>query len=122
MQERTRVSHWNELQFVSWGEFKRMTPSILQLEITRLGGIIERRPADTAFRNALVRARFSLRRFVECLAAERDALEPACADHLATAIMSISLLPDDLDEETRRACRYVRDRLDYVYHRIGMIY
>lgn len=114
---------WNELQFLSWGEFRQMTPSILQLEVTRIGGLIRTFPESNEFHNGLVRARFALKRFIACLEhAEKDTVEESCAQHIRTAIMNMSLQPDDLDTQTRDTCSYILDRLHYALHRIRLIY
>ncbi len=114
---------WNELQFLSWSEFKQMAPSILRLEVTRLGKVIQNFPRDTEFHNSLVRSRFALEQFIACLPqAEKDTIEETCSAHLRAAIVHASFLPQDLDEETKRTCRYILDRLNYVYNRIGLIY
>jgi len=114
---------WNELQFVSWSEFRQMTPSILRLEITRMGKLIHALPTDTDFHNSLVRARFALKQFVACLErSEKDTLEETCSVHLRAAIISFSLQPETLDAQTKQTLRYILDRLNYVYHRIRLIY
>ncbi len=113
----------NELQYLSWSEFKQTAPAILQLEITRLGKIIQAFPGDTGFHNSLVRARFALKQFIEDLEqAKTDSPPVACAEHLRVAIMNISFQPEGLDAQTKETCRYIFDRLSYVYHRIGHIY
>ena len=116
-------ANWNELQFLSWGEFRQMAPSILQLEVTRMGKIIRAFPADTDFHNGLVRARFVLKQFIACLEqAEQDTVEEACAEHLRTAIMSMSFRPEGLDAQTNETCDYILGRLDYIHNRIRLIY
>ena len=57
--------NWNELQFLSWREFEQMAPSILQLEVTRLGKVMQSQIDDTDFHNRLVRARFSLQQLCQ---------------------------------------------------------
>jgi len=114
---------WNELQFLSWGEFKQMTPSILGLEVTRLGKVIQSFSEDTEFHNSLVRARYSLEQFIACLShARKETVEDTCAGHLREAIMHASFQSEGLDEATRNTCRYILDRLNYVYKRIALIY
>jgi len=117
------ASDWNELQFVSWSEFRQMTPSILRLEITRMGKLIQTFRGDTDFHNSLVRARFALEQFVACLErSEKDTLEATCAEHLRAAIIGFPLPSETLDAQTRQTHRYILDRLNYVYHRIRLIY
>jgi hypothetical protein len=123
MQTNGRTVDWNEIQFLSWSEFRQMTPSILQLEVTRLGGIIEEIHDDTEFHNSLVRARFALQRFIACVKETRkDTLEDSCVEHLRAAIMNASIQPEGLDEHTRTTLAYVIDRLNYVHDRIRLIY
>ena len=123
MTAKTPNINWNEIQFLSWSEFQQMAPSILQLEITRIGRMIRSYPADTDFHNGLVRARFELKQFVACLEqAEKDGFEETCAPHLRAAIMSMSVQPSSLDLQTQETCGYVLDRLNYINHRISLIY
>ena len=115
--------NWNELQFLSWREFKQMAPSILQLEVTRLGKVMQMQIDDTDFHNRLVRARFSLQQFIEGIRkTEGETLDDACLEHLRRAIMSVSINPPDLDAKTAATCGYVLSRLNYVYNRIDLIY
>ena len=123
MTAKTPNINWNEIQFLSWNEFQQMAPSILQLEITRIGKVILSFPDDTEFHNGLVRARFELRQFVECLGqANKDSFEETCAPHLRAAIMSMSVQTLPIDLQTRETCGYVLDRLNYINHRISLIY
>jgi len=121
--EASKKIGWNEIQFLSWGEFRQMAPSILQLEVTRMGNIIKSSPDDTEFCNSLVRARYALQQFIACVSnAERDTVEQSCAGHLREAIMHASFQTESLDDDTRNTCRYILDRLNYVYNRIALIY
>jgi hypothetical protein len=113
----------NELQFLDWDEFRQMAPTILQLEITRLGTLIDASRDDTDFRNALVRARYELKRFVDCVQeAGKATVEQACASHLQAALLAVSLAPAPSDETTARTLAYVTDRLTYVNDRLPLIY
>ena len=115
--------NWNEIQFLSGSEFRQMAPSILQLEITRLGKCIRSCPEGSDFNTGLVRARFELTQFIACLKrAQKDSLQRICVPHLQVAIMNLSIQPTDLDLQTKETCRYVLDRLTYVHHRIRLIY
>jgi len=115
--------NWNEIQWLSWGEFKQMAPSILQLEITRLGKLIEECEPDTVFHNNLVHTRFALKQFIDCLgSAKKDTFADTCAGYLSAAIAGMSFALQELDDETAKTCAYVLDRLNYVYYRIGLIY
>ncbi len=123
MQANAPNPNWNEIQFLSWKEFQQMAPSILQLEVTRLGGLIRALQDDTEFHNRLVRARFALKEFIRCVeTAQKDTVEQSCAGRLQTAIANISFQPEGLDGDTQETCRYILDRLNYVHHRIPLIY
>jgi hypothetical protein len=113
----------NEIQFLSWKEFRQMAPSILRLEITRLGELIDAAPPDALdVRNALVKARFEVQRFVACLEnAEKESVD-ACASHLQTALLALSFDEQALDPASRQTCAYILDRLTYVLNRIALVY
>ena len=114
---------WNEIQFLSWEEFKQMAPSIVQLEITRLGTLMDEVPRDLDFHNALVRARFSLHKFVACLAeVEQAAFEASCAGYLRTALMSLPVAHPGLEADVHKTLNYIVDRLTAVHQRISLIY
>lgn len=113
----------NELQFVGWTEFRRMVPSIVQLEISRLGRVIEQVRDTPDLCNALVKARFELKTFVACLPqADRKTLEETCAPHLEAALLTISVQTGTADESTAETLRYIADRLNHVYDRMELIY
>jgi hypothetical protein len=113
----------NEIPFLSWDEFRQMAPSILQLEVTRLGTLIDAARNATDFRNALVKARFEVKQFIACVRqAEKATVEAACARHLQTALLAISLVNTNLDEATTATLDYVIDRLRYVNDRVALIY
>ncbi len=113
----------NEIQFLSWTEFRQMAPSILQLEMTRLGTLIDAAGGATDFRNALVKARFEVKQFIACVQqAEQETVEEACAPHLQAALLNVSLVNTNRDEETTATLNYVMDRLKYVHDRIPLIY
>ena len=123
MQAKEGKTDWNELQFLSWNEFRQMAPSILQLEVTRLGTLIDTSGKATDFRNALVKARFEVKRFVACLEqADKETVEDACAAHLQAALLNVSLVHTNRDEATAARLDYVIDRLKYVNDRIALIY
>ena len=113
----------NEIQFLSWQEFRQMAPSILRLEVTRLGTLIDAAGTATDFRNALVKARYEVRQFIGCVQeAEQETVAETCAPHLQAALLSVSLIDIDPDGETAATLAYVIDRLKYVNDRIGLIY
>jgi hypothetical protein len=111
----------NEIQFLSWHEFKQMAPPILQLEVTRLTNLIQTPGHDLDIHNALVRARFEVARFIAGLAgADRDRVETACAPHLGAALLALSFPPSAVDDA--ETLGYVINRIEYVYYRIAYIY
>lgn len=113
----------NEIQFLSWDEFRQMAPSILQLEVTRLGTLIDAAGNATDFRNALVKARFEVKQFIACVQeADKETVEAACVGHLQAALLAVSLVNTKLDEATTATLNYVLDRLKYVNDRVGLIY
>ncbi len=114
---------WNEIEFLSWDQFKQMAPSILQLEVTRLGKLLQGSTGNTDLHNGFVRARYALGRFIACIEhADKDTVEDACLEHLRAAIMSMSFQSDHMDDEMQETRRYVLVRLKYVYNRIALIY
>ena len=113
----------NEIQFLSWQEFRQMAPSILQLEVTRLGTLIDALHGATDFRNALVKARFEVRRFIACVQeADKATVEETCAPHLQAALLNVSLANENLGEKTTATLDYVIDRLKYVNDRVTLVY
>ena len=77
----------------------------------------------TDSRNALVKARFEVKQFIVCVQrADKETVEEVCAPHLQAALLNVSLVNANLDEETTARLNYVIDRLKYVNDRIGLIY
>ncbi|GIV60156.1 MAG: hypothetical protein KatS3mg043_1245 [Rhodothermaceae bacterium] len=113
---------WNELDFVPWDAFRRMAPAVVGLELRRLEGLLAAPPDDLDAYNALVRARFELKRFVDRLAeASRETAAATCGPHLQAALLALSLAPV-LDPETRQTLHYIADRLTYVHDRLRLVY
>lgn len=114
---------WNELEFISWKEFQQMAPSILQLEITRISKLLQSFPSDTNFYNALVKVRFELKSFVECLEkTTQTQVESNCAAHLQNALICMPVAIQTIDPATRKILDYILDRIKYVNERIKLIY
>jgi hypothetical protein len=123
MQTKESAKNWNELEFLSWPEFKRMAPSVIRLEITRLGKLIDQFPPESEFRNILVKARFELTKFVDDLQkTARPPLTDFCISHLQAAILALSIGKNQLAEAPAAALDYILERLNYVYQRINLIY
>lgn len=111
---------WNEVDFVPWRSFRRMAPSILNLEVTRLGSLIGR-PGSLEFRNALVKSRYELATFIGILQ-EEGPPEKLDTVHLTSAIVNLPLGYPGIDSETARTLAYILDRLQYVHNRIRFVY
>ena len=112
----------NEIQFLSWGEFRQMAPSILQLEVTRLSTVIEAQRDVPNFHNALVKTRYELKHFMTCLQHTTKEQIDSCAPHLQIALLNVTLANTDRDEATTHTLAYIIDRLTYVLERIPLIY
>ncbi len=116
-------SDWNELEFLSWIEFKKMAPTIIRLEISRIEKIINLQETNSDFYNALIKSKFELNKFIECLEkAEQTAFDKRCIPHLQTAIVNLSLESSNLNKNIAETIDYTVDRLKYIYDRAGLIY
>ncbi len=114
---------WNELEFLSWKEFQQMGPAIIQLEISRISKLTNQFTPETDFYNSLVKARFELKKFVNCVKETKHGpLPDSSTDHLRNAIMSISLGESNQDQKANQTLNYILTRLNYVYNRIGFVY
>jgi hypothetical protein len=123
MQLSSPERHWNELQFLSWREFTQMAPSIIQLEISRIGSIIDAPATHIDMRNVLVKSRFELRKFQECLQrAELPPLGDSCLAHLRTSILSLSIQDQIPDRKAAATLKYVCDRLISLLRRTDLIF
>lgn len=110
----------NELQFLRADNFRQMAPPILRLEVDRLGRLIEALAADLEARNALVRARFALARFIDDL--DGGAPGEAAAAQLEAALMNLALPDARLEAGQRDVLRYVADRIRTVHDRLPLLY
>ena len=114
---------WNELEFVSWRQFHTMAPSILRLEISRLGDLIRRSGANLDLRNALVRSRYQLLSFlVEIDKCDDGQLSSEAKERLEAAIVNLPLDLAESESEFHSSLRYILDRLRTVQKRIDFIY
>ena len=114
---------WNELDFVPWTQFKQMGPSIIGLEIRRLGSLIDSLPPEPEMRNALVKARHELGQFVATLEeSEKDTPSETYGTHLRAAVLALSAVDLPEKSEALGIVNYVRGRLNYVYNRLPLIY
>lgn len=116
-------SDWNELDFVSWEEFRQMAPSITQLEVSRIGKLLKNLEPGSETHSVLVKARYELRCFGKCILAAALRKDAAgCLEHLRLAIINLSFHDKDLDEPAIEIRNYILDRIRYVHDRIGLIY
>lgn len=125
MSLKSNKTDWNELEYISWKEFKKMAPPIIKLEINRIGKLIPSLSFNSDLHNTLIKTRYELKQFVECLEETKSPpLPDSCTDHLSNAlrvaILTLSL--EDADDEVSKTIHYILDRLNYVHNRIGMIY
>lgn len=111
----------NEVQFLSWDEFRRMGPSILRLEISRLERLTRVSCPDSELYNALVMARFELSRLVSVLDRTEAPVEH-CADHLRKALLSLSFASAEGEDEVSEALHPILSRLHYLHHRMELVY
>ena len=97
-----------------------MTPSIIKLEINRVGKLLNKIQAGGENYNALIKSRYKLSQFVECLQqTQLPPLKETCIDHLSQAILNLSF---EDPGGTSKEVDYILDRLKHVHDRIGMIY
>ena len=113
----------NEIQYLSWKAFRRMAPSILRLEVARLGALMDAAGDDLDFRNTLAKARFELKRFEDRLdEATPETVKATCGPPLQAALMTLALAADDQTTVTASTLRYVLNRLTYLHDRLALIY
>lgn len=100
-----------------------MAPSILQLEVTRIGKVLAKPSLAIDDRNAFVRVRYAMTKFIECIVtAQKDTIQATCEPLLTNALLSMPEPKPDFDLETTQTIDYIVDRLHYVLHRIPLIY
>ena len=112
---------WNELGFVPWQSFRRMAPSILMLEISRLADLIASAD-EMEFRNALVKSRYELQAFIADLEASSATADSVEMEHLQAAILNLPVGYPDVSAEDAATLAYILDRLEYVHNRIRFVY
>lgn len=111
----------NELEYISWKEFKKMAPPVVKLEINRIGKLIDSSPSGSDVYNSFVKTRYELNQFVETLEQiNSPPLPESCTEHLRKAILILT--QEDIDESTSKTIDYILDRLNHIYNRVGMIY
>ena len=119
----TKEQQWNEIQFLSWDKFKSMAPSIVQLEITRITKLMRTGKLDLEDHNALVRVRFALKQFANCLEdAQKDTMQEACGPFVTQALMSMPEPASIEDADMAETLTYVVDRIKDLHQRIPLVY
>ncbi len=114
---------WNELEFVSWRQFRQMAPPIMRLEITRIGDLIGRAGSNIDMRNALVKVRHELLQFLAGIELCSDGrLSTPVKERLDAAILNLPVDQADLDADIHASLTYILDRLRSVQKRIDFIY
>lgn len=117
-----RKDDWNELQFLSWSEFRQMAPSIIKLEVRRINRMLGHQNVDTDRRNLLVKTRFELKQFInELEKTDKDAVR-TCATCLQRALLNISMEETLTQKKQTETFGYIADRLKYVLKRIELLY
>lgn len=120
MSSKSHKPDFNELEYISWKEFRKMAPAIIRLEINRTGKLLKEFHSDSDMYNTLIKTRYELTQFVQCLEQTNGPpLPDSCSGHLSKAILNLSL--EDAGEMSDEI-QYILGRLKYVYDRIEMIY
>ena len=113
---------WNELEFTNIADFKRMAPSIIQLEISRLGKMITSRETMDLTYNLLVKARFDLKEFKKDLETFTDStMDDNKLSGLFSALFHIAGAAEN-DPEIKAKTDYVIDRLNDLINKCKMLY
>lgn len=119
----TKEQRWNEIQFLSWDKFKGMTPSIVQLEITRITKLMRMGSLNLEDHNALVRVRYALKQFIACLeTAEKDTMEDTCGPFVTQALMNMPAPESIMDVEAAKTLAYIVERIQDLHQRIPLVY
>ena len=114
---------WNEIEYVGWKEFRKMAPSILQLEVTRLGRLMRDYDLELDVHNAFVKGRYELKQFVKALPLIEDKeIAQESIESLGNAIMAVSVEHASIKGDIAEIQAYILDRLNYVYNRIKLVY
>jgi hypothetical protein len=114
--------NWNELEFTNFADFKRMAPSIIQLEITRLEKIIRSLEASDYSHNLLVKARFDLIQFKEQIQNSSAKINDEKLEKLFSALFCISEASRDSDIMIKEKTTYILDRLNDLVNKSRMLY
>jgi len=106
----------NEIQYIPWKQFQQMVPSILGLEVASLSRHLAGVHLSISDHNIVVKARYDVTQFIDCVAGTVCDDVQQCAEHLSSALLNAMMLPDHPD------FAYVIDRLQYVRDRMPYIY
>ena len=113
---------WNELEFTNIADFKRMAPSIIQLEISRIGKIIDSRNSMDLAYNLLIKARFDLKEFRNDLETViKNKMNENNLFKLYSALFHIAGAAEN-DPEIKSKTDYIIDRLNDLIYKCKMLY
>jgi len=114
---------WNELEFTNINDFKRMAPSIIQLEISRLSKIIDSFEASSSTHNLLVKTRYDLNEFQKVVETfKEDKIDDHHLAKLYSALFSIATAAENSDKTIKIKMDYIIDRLNDLLNKCKMIY
>lgn len=114
---------WNELEFTNWKDFKRMAPTIIQLEIGRISEMIDSFETPGYIHNHLVKARFDLKIFLDKLQKQtNNKLSESDLSPLRSAIICISNIQIKQNEKVHFKMTYILDRLNDLLNKCKMVY
>jgi hypothetical protein len=114
---------WNELEFTNWKDFKRMAPSIIQLEISRLGKIINSLSTPDDMHNLLVKARFDLIGFRETIShSQNRKITESELSKLFSALVFISSASERCTDKLKGKMEYISNRLNDLIAKCQMLY
>ena len=114
---------WNELEFTNFNDFKRMAPSIIQLEITRLGKIIYSLETTNSAYNLLIKARYDLSQFQNDIdTINEQKIEESTLVRLYSALFCIASAAEKSDKSIKSKADYVINRLNDLLNKCKMLY
>lgn len=77
---------------------------------------------DPELYNALVEARFELKRLVSALDQTDEVPVERCTAHLRRALLSLSFASAEGEEEAAEVLQSILARLNYLHHRMELVY
>ncbi len=104
-----------------------MAPSVLKLEISRLGRLMDRLPIEDERRNMLVAVRYRLGLLRDVVLGDFETADlESCDEHLRSAILSLGFRPDAADRvavagTTAATGAGLENNLDNIADRLGYV-